>query len=88
MYGIMPGVVTISSKFDLFFVNTLGLSSNSGMIIHVLLLSALLILAIKYSLSSAERVKTASISNSGSFLYRNLGGFRFFFFQYLHVDFS
>ena len=25
MYGIMPGVVTISSKFDWFFVNTLGL---------------------------------------------------------------
>ena len=28
MYGIMPGVVIISSKFDLFFVNTLGLPAK------------------------------------------------------------
>jgi hypothetical protein len=34
MYGIMPGVVKVSSKLDLFFVNLLGLSPNSGMIFH------------------------------------------------------
>jgi len=48
MYGIMPGVVTISSKFDLFFVNTLGLPSNSGMVFHVILLAILFIFAVKY----------------------------------------
>ena len=31
MYGIMPGVVTISSKFDWVFINCLGLPTNSGM---------------------------------------------------------
>src|SRR5664280_3815583 len=31
MYGIRPGVVTIASKFDLFFVNTLGLPILSGL---------------------------------------------------------
>ena len=43
MYGIMPGVVTISSKFDWFFINTLGLPANSGMVFHVIAMFALLI---------------------------------------------
>jgi len=42
MYGIMPGIVTISTKFDWFFVNSLGLPANSGMIIHVVLTAVLL----------------------------------------------
>ncbi len=67
MYGIMPGVVTISSKFDLFFVNSLGLPPNSGMIFHVLLLSLLLILAIRYSLTSDERVKNGSLAIAALF---------------------
>ncbi len=57
MYGIMPGVVTISSKFDLFFVNTLGLPSNSGMVFHIILIAVLFILAVKFSFSSENRVK-------------------------------
>ena len=50
MYGIMPGIVTISSRFDLFFVNKLGLPPNSGMVFHVVITAALLMLALKYSL--------------------------------------
>ena len=57
MFGIMPGVVTISSKFDWFFVNTLGLPSNSGMVFHVILVAVLFIFAVKFSFSSANRVK-------------------------------
>jgi len=57
MYGIMPGVVTISSKFDWFFVNTLGLPVNSGMVFHVILVAVLFIFAVKFSFSSANRVK-------------------------------
>ena len=52
MYGIMPGIVTISSRFDMFFVNQLGLSPNTGMTFHVVLTALLLMLAIKFSLSS------------------------------------
>jgi hypothetical protein len=59
MYGIMPGVVTISSKFDLFFVNTIGMSANSGMVFHMILLAVLLILAVKFSFSSANVRKNA-----------------------------
>ena len=59
MYGIMPGVVTISSKFDWVFINTLGLPSNSGMVFHVIVLFTLLILAVYFSFVSANARKNA-----------------------------
>lgn len=59
MYGIMPGVVTISSKFDIFFVNTLGLPVNSGMIFHMLILTGLFFFAVKFSYSSENTKKNA-----------------------------
>ncbi|MBI5009803.1 MAG: DUF2723 domain-containing protein [Bacteroidia bacterium] len=67
MYGIMPGVVTISSRFDLFFVNTLGLPSNSGMVIHMIILSVLLVLAVKSTISSEKKLKNAILSISALF---------------------
>jgi len=57
MYGIMPGIVTIAEKFDLFFVNTLGMPVNSGMIVHMLIVAVLFILAVKFSFSSEDRTK-------------------------------
>ena len=57
MFGIMPGVVTISSKFDWVFVNTLGLPSNSGMVFHMILLAVLFIFAVLFSFTSANRIK-------------------------------
>jgi hypothetical protein len=68
MYGIMPGVVTISSKFDQFFVNSLGLPVNSGMIFHVLLLAAVFILAVKFSFSSQNSSKNAAFAIAALFL--------------------
>ena len=67
MFGIMPGIVTISSKFDWFFVNTLGLPSNSGMIFHVIIVAVLFIFAVKYSYSSVNRVKNGVLAISALF---------------------
>jgi hypothetical protein len=67
MYGLMPGVVTISSKVDLFFVNTLGLPPNSGMIFHFVLMAVMFILAVKMSISSNNIIKT-SLFSFGAFL--------------------
>ena len=67
MYGIMPGVVTISSRFDLFFVNTLGMPSNSGMVIHMILLTVLFIFAVKFSFTSSSVSKNALFSISALF---------------------
>jgi hypothetical protein len=68
MYGLMPGVVTISMKMDMFFVNTLGLPPNSGMIFHVILLAAILVTAIKTTLDSSDTVRNAVLSGSALFL--------------------
>ncbi len=38
MYLIIPGVVSLAAKFELFFVNTIGLPFNSGTIIYFLLI--------------------------------------------------
>jgi len=67
MYGIMPGVVTISSKFDFFFVNTLGMPPNSGMVIHMLILILLLVLAVMSSLNSANISRNSMLSVSALF---------------------
>ena len=67
MYGIMPGVVTISSKFDWFFVNTLGLPSNSGMVFHLILVAILFILAIRFTLSSGDRVRNGIVAIAALF---------------------
>ena len=67
MYGIMPGVVTISSKFDLFFVNTLGLPHNTGMMAHVLIIVLLFILAVRSVLTSSNYIRTAILAIAALF---------------------
>ena len=42
LWGIVPQVVNLSGKFDLFFVNTLHLPFNSGVIFFFLLIAALI----------------------------------------------
>lgn len=68
MYGIMPGSVTISMKFDIFFVNTLGLPPNSGMVFYALLLAVAVALAVKYSYESSDSAKNAGFSIAALFL--------------------
>ena len=40
LYGVIPGIVTVGGWFELFFVNTLGLPFNTGLIIYIALLVA------------------------------------------------
>ncbi len=58
MYGIMPGIVIISSKFDLFFVNTLRFPVNSGMLFHILLVVVFFVLALRATLNNSSSKKT------------------------------
>ena len=46
-YGIIPGVVAVASKFELVFVNSIGLPFNSGVLIYMLLLVAGIVLGLK-----------------------------------------
>jgi hypothetical protein len=68
LYGIMPGIVTISSKFDWTFVNTFGLPVNSGMVFHVIILGILLVLAVRYTLISSDSTKNAIFAIAALFL--------------------
>lgn len=40
MYMIIPGVVSLAAKFELFFVNSIGLPFNSGTLIYFVLITA------------------------------------------------
>ncbi len=62
MWGIMPGIVTISSKLDLFFVNTLKLPPDSGMVFHMIMLAVVFILAVRFSMNSDSRIKNGVFS--------------------------
>ncbi len=43
LYGIVPGIVKVGGWFELFFVNTLGMSFNSGVIVYIIVLAAAII---------------------------------------------
>jgi len=49
MYGIIPGVVTIASWFELLFTNVMGLPFNTGVVIYATLLIGLIIYGIYYT---------------------------------------
>ena len=46
LYGIVPGIVKVGGWFELLFVNTLNLPFNSGLIVYILLLIAVVLWAI------------------------------------------
>jgi len=54
MYGIIPGIFTVTSRFELFFVNSLGMPFNSGMYIHIILLITALLLSVWYSFTHQD----------------------------------
>jgi hypothetical protein len=67
MWGIMPGVLNISTKFDYFFVNILHLPPNSGMVFHTLLLAFFLIAGVWMARNSASITNNALISVAALF---------------------
>ena len=46
LYGVVPGIIKVGGWFELFFVNTLGFSFNTGVIIYIMLLVATVVWAI------------------------------------------
>ncbi|WP_159521552.1 protein O-mannosyl-transferase family [Sunxiuqinia indica] len=49
MYGIIPGVITIATWFELMFVNGFGLPFNTGTIIYAILFIGLIVYGIHYT---------------------------------------
>ena len=46
LYGVVPGIITVAGWFELLFVNTFGCPFNTGEIIYIVLLVAIVIWAI------------------------------------------
>ncbi|MBR6926715.1 MAG: DUF2723 domain-containing protein, partial [Bacteroidaceae bacterium] len=46
LYGVVPGIVKVGGWFELFFVNTLGMSFNSGLVAYIIVLVAVVLAAI------------------------------------------
>jgi hypothetical protein len=61
MYIIIPGIVQLAGKFELFFVNTIGLPFNSGTIIYFLLILALIIGGLRYTRKKGKVVWNTAI---------------------------
>ena len=59
LYGLEPGFVEWGQKFDLFFVNTLGMSFNTGVLVYAIVLIAALAWSLweLYSNKSEVRMK-------------------------------
>lgn len=49
MYGIIPMVVMLASKFELLFVNTIGLPFNSGLFFYLILLFGAIFFGLYYT---------------------------------------
>ncbi len=62
MWGLIPGFINMSTKLELFTVNTLGLPYNSGIYLLIILFISFLILAIKSTLNNTNYIKTALYS--------------------------
>ncbi|MCK9219059.1 MAG: DUF2723 domain-containing protein [Bacteroidales bacterium] len=56
MFIIIPYVVELSGKFELFFVNVLGMPFNSGTVIYFLLLIGLIIFGMYYTRKKGKTV--------------------------------
>ena len=67
LYGVVPGIITVGGWFELFFVNTLGCPFNTGEVVYIFLLVAIVIWAIyeTYTDRSAKRQNLAFVLSVG-----------------------
>ncbi|TGE22075.1 DUF2723 domain-containing protein [Hymenobacter aquaticus] len=61
--GIIPGLPTLAGAFEVFFVNSIGLPFNSGLVFFLLLFVALIWFGFRYSFKAHNRlINTAMLS--------------------------
>ncbi|MGL5272075.1 MAG: protein O-mannosyl-transferase family [Phocaeicola sp.] len=65
LYGIVPGVIKVGGLFELFFVNTLQMPFNTGVIVYILVLSAILIWGVyeSYVVSDTKRMNISFLAS-------------------------
>ena len=65
LYGLVPGIVTVGGGFELFFVNSMGMPFNTGLIVYIIVLVAIVIWAIyeTYTNKSITRQNIAFLAS-------------------------
>lgn len=61
LYGVVPGIITVGGWFELFFVNLLGMPFNTGTIVYLVLLVAIVLWAI-YETYANKSVMRGNVS--------------------------
>lgn len=75
LFGIIPGIVSFAGKFEIFFINSIGLPFNSGTIIFFLLVFGLIAWGLYYGYKHA---KINFLTGIYSFLFLLIGYSTFF----------
>ena len=57
LYGVVPGIVKVGGWFELFFVNSLGMPFNTGVVIYLIVLIGVVLAAI-WSTTQKNRART------------------------------
>ncbi len=57
LYGVVPGIITVGGWFEWFFVNDLGMPFNTGAIIYIFLLVAIVVWAIYESYIDKNKMR-------------------------------
>lgn len=57
LYGVVPGIITVGGWFELFFVNTLHCPFNTGEIVYIFLLVAIVIWAIYETFTNRSQLR-------------------------------
>lgn len=67
LYGVVPGIITVGGWFEWFFVNTLGMPFNTGEIIYIALLVAVVVWAIyeSYTDKNQKRINISFLASIG-----------------------
>ncbi len=60
LYGVVPGIVKVGGWFEWFMVNDLGLPFNTGVVIYILILIAVVLTAI-WSTTTDNRKRTSTL---------------------------
>lgn len=74
LYGVVPGIITVGGWFELFFVNTLGLSFNTGTIIYIILL----VLSVCWAIYETYNDKNHKLQNAAFLIAFALLGIPFY----------
>jgi MFS family permease len=61
LFGLIPGIVNLAGKFEIFFINIIGLPFNSGTIIYFLLIFGSIAFGLYWGHKYKKRILNASI---------------------------